>query len=382
MRAGPHDGRRDSIRIAHVIYRTRKGGGLQRVVLNLLRGLDARRFEQYLVAYRREEPELDLNGIRLLPTTPLTDARRWSQQRRFAREVARHIRVNRIDILHCHTIRHTRWLMLRSRLAGARVIRTLHSTLGKKETRSGLVSRLWNRLASATVACSSAVASTLEEAWGIPAASILVIPNGIDLGAFVDDQAEGQRKRRELGLKGADIALLSVGRLDQLKQHDVQIRAMADVLKSAPDCRLFIAGTGDQEQPLCELIRTLGLDGAVRLLGHRDDIPALLNACDIFTLSTRWEGLPLAVIEAMAARRPVISTDAEGMDYIVEHERTGLLVPVGDSKAFAAAVLRLARDHELRRRFGEAARRRVEREFSLPVMLKRYAELYERVMGF
>jgi len=369
------------IRIVHVVYTTKRGGGLQRVVFELLRGLDPARFEQYLVAYRREDPELDLTSIRLLPTTSVTDARQWRQQRRFAHEVARHVRQNSIDIVHCHITRHTRWLMLRSRLAGARFIRTLHITLQKPETRFGLVARFWNRLASATTVCGPALVPGVARAWGLRQDEVTVVTNGIDLDRFSVHGARREETRRALGLRPDDIFLFSMGRLEEVKRHDVQIRAMAEVRKTLPNCRLLIAGTGRLEESLRALIRELRLDGNVTLLGNRDDVPELLDACDIFTLSTRLEGLPLSVIEAMAARRPVVVTAAEGMEQVVEDGVTGLIVPVGDAAAFASAVLRLARDPGMRRRLGEAGRARAEREFSLAAMLDRYARLYGSVMA-
>ena len=141
----------------------------------------------------------------------------------------------------------------------------------------------------------------------------------------------------------------------------------------------LIAGDGPQRKDLEDLAVQLGLTGRVNFLGWRDDAVEIVGALDIFCMSSRWEGCPMVLLEAMAMRRPVVATDIGGVREIVINEETGFLVPLDEPRALADAILRLLEVDAERERFGEAGRRRVEERFSAEGMLDAYGRLYRNL---
>jgi glycosyltransferase involved in cell wall biosynthesis len=192
----------------------------------------------------------------------------------------------------------------------------------------------------------------------------VVIHNGVPL----------DRPRRPPGPAVRPVTLLSVGRLRAPKDFVTLIRAFAALEPGT--ARLRIAGDGPDRAAVEAEIERLGLQGRVELLGTRDDIPELLAGADVFVLASDSEGLPMSVLEAMAAGLPVVASAVGGVPEAVRDGETGALVPPRDSAALAHAIGRIVADPALRDRLGEAGRRRVEREFSLERFEREHLELY------
>lgn len=176
-----------------------------------------------------------------------------------------------------------------------------------------------------------------------------------------------------------EAALLSVGRFTYPKDPETLLRAAARL--PAGGWRLQLVGDGPDRERLEELQRELGLEHAVEFLGARDDVPALLAAASAFVLSSRSEGLPLSVIEAMAAGLPIVASDVGGLHELVEDGSSGLLVPAGDVDALADALRRLVADPAERQRLGNAARARAEERFDLPAFRAAHLALYRRELA-
>lgn len=181
--------------------------------------------------------------------------------------------------------------------------------------------------------------------------------------------------RLELGIDAADPLLLWVGRLDPIKGLDVLIKATAIANRTTP-LRLAIAGEGPLRDHLVSWIAEQGLTNRVHLLGRRTDVPRLLKTADLFVFPSRTEGLPNALLEAMAAGLPVVATDAPGCRDLIESERTGLLVPIDDSRRLATAIERLLSDRDLARRLADAARDAASRNLRLEQCFESYRALY------
>ncbi len=141
----------------------------------------------------------------------------------------------------------------------------------------------------------------------------------------------------------------------------------------------MIAGDGPLRERLEETAHGYDLDGKVRFLGHRDDVPRLLAAADLLVLPSSYEGLPNVVLEAMRFRKPVVATAAPGTTEVVVDGETGLLVPIGDVIVMTRAIRDIVRDPALARRLGEAGRARAETHFGADAMVARFAELYEQL---
>jgi len=146
-----------------------------------------------------------------------------------------------------------------------------------------------------------------------------------------------------------------------------------------PDVRTLIAGDGPLRNRLVEAAHAYHLDGRVRFLGHRDDVPQLLAAANLVVLPSAYEGLPNIVLEAMRFRKPVVATAAPGTTEVVVDGQTGILIPVGDTKLMARAIRDIVRNPVLARRMGEAGRVRVEADFRADAMVAQFAELYEHL---
>ena len=185
--------------------------------------------------------------------------------------------------------------------------------------------------------------------------------------------------RAEFGFPAGSPMVLFAGRLAEQKRVDDLLKALDLLQHVQPDVRTLIAGDGPLRARLEETAVDYHLDGRVRFLGHRDDVPRLLAAADLLVLPSSYEGLPNVVLEAMRFRKPVVATAAPGTTEVVVDGETGWLVPIGDLVALTRAIRDVVRDPALARRLGEAGRARVEAHFGAAAMIDRFAELYERL---
>lgn len=221
--------------------------------------------------------------------------------------------------------------------------------------------------------CGAIVAlSTDERAAGLDARvgkpeQYHVIPNGVRLERFVLPRAP---------IRGR---ILMVGRLARQKRPDVALRAFAAARRRIPEAELLVVGDGPLRRESEELAAELAVASAVRFLGNRDDVPALLAQSECALLASDYEGSPLAVLEAMAASVPVVATAAAGTVDLVEAGRTGALVDKGDSDGLAAALVDVLEDPARAVELGAEGRRKVEAHFSHAQMVRRLVALYEQL---
>ncbi len=237
------------------------------------------------------------------------------------------------------------------------------------------IHRLGMRAGVRSVAVSDRVAQSFLECYGRPPDA--VIPNGIDAARF---GVAGGGWKRAHGFAQDDRLVVSAARLEPQKNPLGLIRAFAAALADDPRWHLLLAGDGSLRRQAEECAGALGIGARVHFLGVRTDLDALLPECDVFALASAWEGMPMAVIEAMAAGLPVAATAVGGVPQLVEHEASGLLVPPGDTPALAEALARLARDDGRRQKFACAARERAA-AFGLDRMIGAYACLFQQLAG-
>ncbi len=240
--------------------------------------------------------------------------------------------------------------------------------------------RWTSRLAAGSVCVSQGVLRFSRDAVGIDPARLTVIPNGIDPTPY--DAAEPV-SRAAIGVPDDAHLALCVGRLDPQKGLPDLLDAAERVIARRPDWHLALAGDGpDRDWLLGQLAGRPALGDRVRWLGPRDDVPGLLRSADVLVHPSLWEGMPNAVLEAMAARRPVVGTAVEGTEDLVVPGQTGWLVPPRDPAALAQALDEAADDPERCRRYGEAARLRVEHEFSIDATVAAYERLWAALLGY
>lgn len=244
--------------------------------------------------------------------------------------------------------------------------------------------RMFLRRTDRVVAVGEHVRQALVDNEGIRRDRIQLVYNGVDIERFGGEAAMRAEVRRELGLADDDFAVLQVARLDALKDHVTAIRTIAAARRHSPQDRnivLLVAGEGPEEASIRDEIARLGVGDRVRMLGLRRDVPRLLAAADAFLLTSISEGIPVTLIEAMAARLPIVATRVGGVAEVVVDGETGRLAAAGDAEKLAAALVQLAAAPELCRTMGQAGRHRAEAMFTQSQMTAAYAALYEELVG-
>lgn len=241
---------------------------------------------------------------------------------------------------------------------GTPVVAGIRATYVEREGQwpFSLLDRFGVGQARAIVVNAEAVRSALVARRPAAAAKTVVIPNGVDV-APAPDASQRDGVRRELGLASTDFGVLMLANLIPYKGHQDALQALAALAQRLPDAVLVLAGAGSHEDALRALAVRLGLGpDRVRFLGRRDDVPRLLQACDVLLLASHHEGLPNALMEAMAAGRPVVATRVGGVPELVSHGVTGLLVEPARPEGIERALLELATDPALRDRLAAAGR--------------------------
>ncbi len=242
-----------------------------------------------------------------------------------------------------------------------------------------LFNRLMVRKRDRLVAVGQDVRRALIENEGLPAERVEVIYNGVNLEPYEDCAATRDEVRRELGLLPDTFAIAQVARLDYLKDHLTAVRAMDRLCSAIPHAVLLLVGEGPERPAIEAEITQRGLSDRIRLLGSRSDVPRLLGAADAMLLTSISEGIPLTLIEGMAAGLPIVSTDVGGVREVIVPDETALLAPAGDEQILAAQLQRLANDSRLGARLGTSGKHRAQERFSEPVMHAQYAEIFEQV---
>jgi glycosyltransferase involved in cell wall biosynthesis len=235
-------------------------------------------------------------------------------------------------------------------------------------------------VADRVVPVSQDVARRLGAA-GLSTTRMTIVPNGIDLRPFGPrDAVNVAAARHALGAGPEDVVVTNVGRfVPQKAQHHI-VEIARRLVPSNPRLRFALIGWGDAEASLRQQVASLGLEAHVRFLVRRTDVPDLLMASDIYLSTSDWEGMPLSMIEAMAAGLPVVSTDVEGIRALLD-SANGVLVPVGDVEGLTAGVRRLAEDEVGRLQRGAESRARAEAQFSQDVMCRRLLAVMREVCG-
>jgi len=228
---------------------------------------------------------------------------------------------------------------------------------------------VYGRLVTRVIANCATIAEDLATGGVVPADRIVVIPNGIDPARVT--AGEEEKLRAELCLSGEAPLVVVIGRLVPDKGHEVALAAFAKIVRSEPRARLLIAGTGKLKQQLRAMAEEMLPEGSCRFLGHRNDVDAVLAAGSVVLVSSFREGMPHVILEAMAAGTPIVATGVAGIPEMIRNGRDGFLVEPGDPDAAADAVLRVLSDRERASAMAESARRRVQEEFSLDIMIDR-----------
>jgi glycosyltransferase involved in cell wall biosynthesis len=285
------------------------------------------------------------------------------------------------DLVHSHTFpANISARMLRALGSAPAVLSTIHNVYEGGWRRSALYG-LTDGLAIHTTAVSQAVANRFIQIGAMPQSKCSVVSNGIDLAEFTSVPNRRIAVRSQLNA-GDNFVWLAAGRIVPAKDYPNLLHAFARVRSASSQVQLWIAGETNaaEERRIREFAGRIGISDSLHRLGLRDDMPSLLDAADAFVLSSAWEGMPLALGEAMAMEKPVVATDVGGVRELVDD--AGVLVPPKDSDALADAMLRVMRmSQDLRDSLGETARVRIRQQFDMNAKAEGWDTLYSRLVS-
>jgi glycosyltransferase involved in cell wall biosynthesis len=354
-------------------------GGLERVVVTLCRTIDRDRFDIGVLCIRGSgvlEAELREIGV---PVIDIGGSPGRASYFAF-RKVAEALRRCRIDAVHTHNSIALFDGFAACRLAGVgTMIHTDHARDFPDKWRYMAAEHVISHFVHRIAAVSEHTKENLVRYEKIAPHRIVTIPNGID-GSRYAGPVDTVAKRRDLGLGEGPVIGLGA-RLTAQKGIAYLLEALVAVKQRFPGITLLIAGSGELEDELQQRARELGMEGNVRFLGVRLDMPELLQVFDAYVLPSTWEGLPMAILEALAAGCPVVASDVGGIGDVIRHNRNGSLVPARDPAALAHELIRVLSDAALRRRYAEEGRRTFEAGYSAEAMTRRYESLYLRGSG-
>jgi glycosyltransferase involved in cell wall biosynthesis len=290
-------------------------------------------------------------------------------------------RREQVAIWHGHDYKSNALGLLLRRFWPMRLVTMVHGW-GKETRRTRLyyaIDRACLRHYDAVIAVSSDLHQRSLES-GVPSERCILLENGVDTQQFTRTRAREYVKEL-FGVPAARLLIGAVGRLSEEKGFDLLIRAVNQLIAKGADVELRIAGEGDQHGALQELIRSLGQEDRICLIGFQSDTRPFFEAMDVFALSSIREGLPNVVLEAMAMGVPVVATRVAGVPRLIEHEKNGLLVDIGDTNQMAAALARLMADRDHRNRLAAAGRSTVEHRHSFQRRMERIREIYDELLA-
>ncbi|MFD5918907.1 glycosyltransferase [Kitasatospora sp. NPDC058201] len=359
-------------------------GGAEQLLLNCARHADRSRYRievAYVLPWKDAlAPALTEAGVPVhclggVPGTPGRADPRWPLRLR------RLIADRRYGLVHTHMpVPAAAARLLSPTVAPApRLVHTEHNVWDRYRTATRWANALTYRRNDAVIAVSHAVERTIPADRRRPGDWVTVVHHGPDLAGAPEGPAARAAARAGLGLPDDAFVVGTVGNLTPKKDQAALLAAHAALRRRRPDARLVLIGAGPLEARLRALAAELGLTDAVLFTGSRADVPELLPAFDAFTLSSRQEGLPVALMEAMTSGLPAVVTRVGGMPEVLDDGDQGFLVPPGDPSALADALARLADDPELRTRLGAAARERSKR-FDVAGAQRAVEAVYARVL--
>ena len=361
-------------RLAHLIESDGPGGA-ERMLASLVTELQRAGAENLVIVPERGEgwlaEQLRGTGAKLATfhlERPLSPA--------CARGIADTLRRHRTSLAHSHEFSMAVYGAWAARGAGARHLFTMHgSRYYAERLRRRLAVRAAADLSGAVVAVSAGLASDLRRDLWLGERRVTLVPNGA-----APPRATAASFRRELGLTDRDQLALAVGNLYPVKGHVHLVGALGRLADRFPRLHVAIAGRGDQESALRERAVAVGVSDRLHLVGLRSDVGDLLAGADVYVMPSLSEGLPIALLEAMVAARPIVASAVGDIPAALAEGNAGILTDPGDSASLAEGLAAVLGDSALAHRLGAAAAARAAAEYSLATMVERYAAIYASLL--
>lgn len=353
-------------------------GGAETQVVDLATRMQGRGWEPMVLSLMHPSALTDRLEAAGIPCETL-DAARGRLSPRLITGLTRVVGRFQPDVLHSHTLPANFTARAARALVDVPILVTSCHNVNEGGRARMLYYRLTDRLADLTTNVSHAAVERYVRIGAAPAGRIRYMPNGIDTDRFRPDEERRRAAQASLGISPDTFVWLAVGRLEAQKDYPNLLAAAARALDSSQ--RLLIVGDGGLRGDLEARIAAMGLGDRVQLLGLRPDVPDLMCAADAYVMSSAWEGLPIVLLEAAASGLPSVVTDVGGNRQIVDHGRTGMVVPSGDADALSDQMGRLCRmPAPDRRRMGLAARELVEETFGLEAIADQWSSIYDALL--
>lgn len=371
--------RSGKIGVMHVVH-TLLVGGMERLVVDLIEGLSAERYDRYVCCLDQRGPladELERHGVTVYCLNKGPGVR-WE----LPWAIRGLIRDLGVDVVHTHNVSGLLYGGLGAALARSKVI--VHTEHGREleyydSTSLQWLERVLIRLPDRVAVVSQPLFDEFRYRQGLSSRRLMLVSNGVRLAR--SRTAPPADLRSSLGIEERDRVIGIIARLVPVKDHRTMLQAMSRIVAAAPEARLLVVGDGPLRGELEGEAERLGIATRVNFLGVRHDVSALLSLLDVFVLSSLSEGTSMTILEAMAAKRPVVATDVGGTSWLVHHEKTGLLVPARDPDRLAHAILRLLNDRARAAQLGEAGYALVRERFQLEQVARQYDALYRQLLA-
>ena len=378
--------------VLNVITRLEQGGA-PLALLETSRRMDRKEFAITIAAGQTEDVGKNLDVSALNFDLPIIEVRKLRRSVHPGRDLlallhlVRIIREGKFDLVHTHTSKAGILGRIAAAICGVTAI--VHSSHGNilHGYFSPAVSRIFAMFEKTAATLShQIICLTKQEIIQCVNAGIgnvdqyTHIFNGIDLYAFEARKGDRSELRRSLGFRPDDIVCISVGRLVPVKGQSDLLNAFATARVQNHRLKLLLVGDGELREELAKQAELLKIDDAVKFAGWREDVAELLDACDLFVLTSLNEGLGLVLVEAMVKRLPVVATAVGGIREVVEDGNTGRLAPAGDSAAIASAIEALSRDSDSRKSMGQMGYSRAHAYFTIDKTVQQTESLYRNLL--
>lgn len=352
-------------------------GGLQQVVVNICNRIDKNKFNVKVMCLRNlgeYTDEINRLGIQIYY---LPHKKSISDYFKFL-FVAKILRKEKIKVIHTHNTQPFLDGTLGAILSGVKtIIHTDHARNFPDKKKYMIAERILSKFAFKVVGVSEHTCKNLNKYEKISKGKIAVINNGI-LYEKYNIKINNKKKKEQLSIKTDGYIIGLCVRLSNQKGITYLLRAMPKIINMYPDILLLIAGDGKRRKNLEEESINLNIEKNVKFLGGRVDIPEILQLLTLYTLPSLWEGMPMALLEAMAAGVPIVTTNVGGIPKMIKHGFNGLIVDPQNHEKLGDAILKLLDDRKLREKFIENGKKTFLDNYDASIMTKKYEVLYNR----
>ncbi|MCI5164772.1 MAG: glycosyltransferase [Candidatus Electrothrix sp. GM3_4] len=354
-------------------------GGLQQVVVNLCRTIDRNKFHTTVLCLRALGPlveEIERLGIKVM----LLPQKKSGTDYFSFLKVAKILRKERIQVIHTHNTQPLLDGTIGAILSGGRqrIIHTDHARQFPDKKRYMFAEWCMSHFVYKVVGVSEQTTDNLWSYEKIPRRKLMTIENGID-GSLFQISIDKQAKRKELGIPAVGPVIGAISRIEKVKGIKYLLQAMPKIINKFPDITLLIVGDGSEKSSLKAEARQLDVEKNVKFTGARDDIPEILQVLDIYLLPSLSEGLPMGLLEAMAAGCPVIASDVGGIKSVVTNKETVIIVEPGNVQDLLFAVICSLRKTYLEQSVACEVCSALPEKYCAEAMMQKYCDLYSSI---